>query len=147
MAQRAKQLEHQNTEVFPVPGWEDLIGVELRSLGVREHIAIEERNAKITRDDGVRIVHTIADKLLRATTGFHQRTDDGWQPLEGDTWQSLARSAFGAAVPEDASPRVALLKLVGEQRIRYLISEWEEWAASVRSSVDEDVARDFEMTP
>lgn len=143
MRRRAHELETQITEVFPIPGWEDLIGVEMRSLSYQTQRHIEDRNVRV-RETSTRELYTMADKLVTATEGLYELSGNEKRALD-DTWQTLARRAF-KSLPETLTPRQALLKIVGDDRLAYLFSEWLEWGRSVRPGIDQDVTRDFETT-
>lgn len=144
MERRATQLDHQTSDWFPVPGWEDMLEVELRALGYRTIRKTISRNERIRAED-VRELYSLCDQILKATIGFREVLDDGTTSPLQDTWQSLAIRAYGTAA-RDLEPRQALLKLVGEQRIHFLVEEWGRWAKAVRRDNDEEVERDFVAT-
>lgn len=142
MAHRAKELEEQQTEWFPVPGWEDMIEVELKALGYRTIRASIERNKRI-RDVGLRELYSLCDQIAKATVSFREVDGEKTKPVDDD-WVKLARRLPDA--PDEIDTRKAILFLVGEKRLHFLIEEWGNWARSVRHDVDREVAADFEAT-
>lgn len=141
MKKRAATLEKEQADWFPIPGFDDLLEVELRALGYQTIRRVQRRNEKI-RDQTVMELYNMADQLLTATQGFRQVNEPS--SLEGETWVSLARRLDNC--PPDLTPRQALLFLVGEKRIMFLVQDWAEWARTVRDDVDGEVVRDFDRT-
>lgn len=144
MGRRAEALAVQQTEWFPIPGWEDMLEVELRSLGYKTMSAIQHANQKV-RDPGTQELYNMADQLLRATEGFREVPEDdpdGERIPLLDDWTSLA-ARLGR---QNLSPRQALLVIVDEKRIHFLVQEWAQWARSVRADIDKETAEDFVRT-
>lgn len=143
MQQRSAELEKQTSEKFPIPGYEGILEVELRALGYKTIRRVQKRNERV-RDEGLREIYTMADQLLMATVGFHEVLPDGTNKSISDDWISLAKRLPNC--PEAPSPRQALLFVVTDKRIAFLIQEWGEWSKSVRSDLDEEVVQDFVTT-
>jgi hypothetical protein len=145
MAQRQEELNANETERFPLPGWDDMLEVELRALGYRAIRKTMEDNSRI-RDEATRELCSFADQLVKATVGFHEIPEGGGksQPIEDD-WVDLARRAPNCPT-RNLTPRVAVLFLVGEKRIHFLVQDWAKWAKTVRKDVDRAVMEDFEGT-
>lgn len=143
MAARAEYLQAHQTEIFPLPGWEDLIGVELRALGYEAIRQVQMRNERV-RHEPTRELYNLADQVALATVGLHEVVAGGqYEPID-DSWVALAQRLPDA--PPDLTTRKAILFLVGDKRLPFLVGDWGEWARTVGVGVDEDVARDFEMT-
>lgn len=139
MAARADVLEQQQTDWFPIPGWEGLLEVELRALGYKSIRATIERNKRV-RDIGTRELYSLADQIAKATVGFREVEGEKTKGISDD-WVSLARRLPNA--PDDLNTRKAILFLVGDKRLHFLVEEWGEWARSIRKDVDEEVSSDF----
>ena len=144
MAARSEQLSKQTTGRFPLPGWEDILEVELRALGykaLRRSLTANER----IRDEATREIYAMADQVLTATVAFWEVPANGGEPRQlDDTWQSLAGRLPDC--PDGATPRQALLFLVGDKRIHFLIQEWGEWAKNADKQVEDEVQQDFAVT-
>lgn len=143
MRQRAEYLESHQTEKFPIPGYEDVLEVELRALGYARVRRVITNNEKI-RDPGVREIATIADQLVTATEGFFEVLGEERRQIDDD-WLTLARRLPNC--PDELTPRRAILHVVGDKRIHFLAQDWGEWAKSVKEDVDEELGRDFATTP
>lgn len=143
MAVRADQLEKNQTEWFPIPGYEDVLEVELRALGYKTIRATIRRNEKI-RDPDVQEVVSMADQIAKATVGFREVLPGGKTRQIDDDWVRLAKRLPNC--PDDVDTRRAVLFLVTDKRIAFLVQDWAEWARSVRKDVDEEVAADFAVT-
>jgi hypothetical protein len=143
MQARAKELETQATERFPVPGYADLLQLELRSLGWDTVRKITDRHAR-RRDASLRDLYLAADTLLAATVCFHEV--DG-QPL-GSSWLELARNVR-PNLPENATARQAVLSLLRADRTTAVIdlwNEWAEWNNAERTTLGEELGEDFTTT-
>jgi hypothetical protein len=143
MKARTEELESRTSEFFQVPGFEDIIAVELRLLGFEAQRKIARRNERI-RDTTVQELYTACDCILRATEGLYEVDGDTRTPIR-DTWIDLARRA-GKTLPNDVTDRQALLALVGSFRVVGLWQEWSQWVSGRRPEVEEEVMRDFEVT-
>lgn len=143
MDQRAEVLEQQVSEIFPIPGYENIIEVELRALGYKRIRQIQKRNEKV-RDEVVREIYSIADQVIAATIGFYEVNPNGTRSAIEDDWVSLAKRRRGC--PDAPTPRQALLFLVTDKRIHFFADDWGTWARSVRADVDEELAEDFATT-
>jgi hypothetical protein len=150
MQRRAETITGQETEWFPIPGWEDMLEVELKLLTHKSQSAIVHHNQR-TRDEGLQELYNMADFIVRATCGFRELTgtDEADEPtyedLPNDTWQTLAVRAFGS----DASrltERQAFLKLVTDKRVKYIVTDWEKWGKSIKPEQEESLAADFAGT-
>lgn len=145
MARRGEQLQNQRTEMFEVPGWEDILAVELRMLGYEESRKIGRRLSKV-RDVAMQELYSFADQIIAATEGFFEVVDGQRRPVDR-TWMQLAREGVARPLPEDLTPRQAIIALLGDRRVAYLFNSWEEWMQGERPEVDEEVMRDFGRTP
>lgn len=144
MSRRQEELATRTSEWFPIPGYEDVLEVELKVLGYTTIRKINQRNERI-RDDAMRELTSMADQLVKATAGFREVLGGEKRRPIDDNWISLA-SRLENAPDFDGSPRRALLHLVGEQRLHFLSGEWALWAKTVRPEVDEEVVEDFGTT-
>jgi hypothetical protein len=143
MQQRAEQLEKVTTEIFPLPGWDDLLEVELRVSGLRQATRVQKRNERV-RDPGTQNLYNMCDLLLAATVGFWQVIgEDKRKPLEA-SWESLAKNLDGC--PDAPTARQAMIFLLKEHRIPRLYAEWEQWMTSAAPEVDKELAEDFGTT-
>jgi hypothetical protein len=143
MAARARELDDQATERIPLPGYVDMLELELRSLGwdtVRRVTSRHERR----RDPAIRDLYTAADMLLAATVAFHEV---GGVPLQSG-WVDLARNVR-PNLPEDVTPRQAVLSLLRADRTTAVIdlwNEWSEWNNAARVTLGEELDEDFTTT-
>lgn len=144
MKRRGKELESQRTEVFEVPGWEEILAVELRLLGYDESRRIGRRLDKLRNED-MQELYSYADQLVAATEGFYEVDGDRRAPID-KTWMDLARAAAATKLPEDLTPRQAIISLLGDRRVFYLFTDFEQWMRGERREVDEEVVRDFGTT-
>ena len=142
MKQRSAYLETHQTEKFPLPGFEDVLEVELRLLSFSTIQKIVERNDKI-RDAATSGLYSLADQIVMATVGFYEVNGQERSELTDD-WVALASRLENA--PEGMTPRQAVFLLVGDKALHFLVSDWVEWAKSGRREVDDEVMRDFDMT-
>jgi hypothetical protein len=142
MERRHEELSRQQTEKFPLPGWEDLLEVELRPLGMRAATKIVQRNQR-TRDEATRSLYVTCDLLLTATVGFHQVAGERSTPITDD-WVGLAQRLQDC--PQNPTPRQGLLFLVGEERVLWLYQAWETWQRSASDDIDKELAEDFDKT-
>lgn len=151
MRARTQELEQQRTEIFPVPGYAELLAVELMPLGwermqkIRERIA-EMRDPSIT--PAMKQLYVAADELIAATVKFYEINDDGGRREIDDTWKSLAEAGI-ENFPQDASARQAVLALINKPSAPLLMPfyhQWGEWMTSERVSITDEVGRDFETT-
>jgi hypothetical protein len=145
MAARSEELARQTTVRFPIPGWEDILEVELRSLGyktLRRAISANER----IRDQGTREMYAMADQILMATVAFWEVPSNGTGEAKqmDETWESLAKRLPNC--PDAATPRQALLFLVGDKRLHFLVGDWGEWAKNADKGVEDEVQQDFGVT-
>jgi hypothetical protein len=146
MTARHEELARQTTGRFPVPGWDDVLEVELRAVGIRQSTKIVQRSQRV-RDDGTRQLYVTADLVTQATVGFWEVPENGGgkaKPLEGETWASLAARLDDC--PDSPTPRQALLFLVPEERLLFLYTQWESWMREASRDVDEETMRDFTRT-
>jgi hypothetical protein len=143
MARRAEEIDVERSEWFPIPGWDDLIEVELRPLPYPTIRKVIKQNEK-SRDEMTREIYSMADQLIRATLGFRQVAKDGSTRPIDDDWVRLAQRLPNC--PQSPTARQALLFLVDLERIHFLVQDWGEWAKTVRVDNDGEVERDFVVT-
>lgn len=144
MRRRAQELANQHSEVFPVPGYASMLAVELRALSLEATSRISQRHDRV-RDPATQTLYIAADIILSATEGFFQVDRDGVQTPVDHTWSTLAASVKQTAA--DASPRQALIALLGGIHVGMLAREWDAWMAAERDESDEELVRDFGRTP
>ncbi|CAB4197431.1 hypothetical protein UFOVP1313_12 [uncultured Caudovirales phage] len=142
MASRQEELARNSTEVFPLPGWEDMLGVELRVLSYSTIRKIGQRNEKV-RDEVQQELNNIVDQLITATEGFVEVDGEKVTPIE-ESWVSLANKLPHA--PDDMTARQAILFLVGDKRIHFLAADWMQWSRASAHDLDKEVGSDFDLT-
>ncbi len=148
MRARAKELEAQRTEIFPVPGYAQVLAVELRPL---DWDTISKRAAaleKVTaRDPALGALYFAADQLVAATVGFYEVLEDGRRNPIDTSWVGLANGVRDQ-FPEDGTPRMAILALFSEptSKLIMFVEQFQAWANGERNVITEELARDFEMT-
>jgi hypothetical protein len=144
MDARAEELQKETTEVFRLPGWESILAVEMRRLGFKTIRGMQRRLEKEERNKVTRELYLMCDQILRATVALHEVLPDGTTRALRDNWVQLAERRKDA--PRDMTPRQALLFLVNDQRIFYLVNEWGSWSKSGQEAEDQEVMEDFEQT-
>jgi hypothetical protein len=148
MAQRAKQIEEQTSDIFPVPLWEDMLAVELRFVGWTTGLRkIVERHKKV-RDPAVNELYIAADQVLLATEGFYMVSEGPKGEVRtkaNTTWVQLAR-ATGKKLPDNLSARQAMVALMGDTNVLFLWNTWQDWMRSERGTLEEEVVQDFSTT-
>jgi len=142
MASRSEELAKNTTEVFPLPGWEDILGVELRVLSYTTIRKIGQRNNKV-RDEVTSELYNLTDQIAAATEGFVEIEGEKQTPID-ETWVSLANKLPDA--PDSLTLRQAVLFVVGDKRIHFLAADWMEWARTSSHDVDKEVGSDFGTT-
>jgi hypothetical protein len=60
---------------------------------------------------------------------------------------SLARAASEKPLPQNLTPRQAILAFVGDHRIPAFYNDWEQWCLGQRARVEEEAVADFGGTP
>jgi len=146
MEARGDELARQTSEWFPLPGYDDILEVELKPLGWKTSSSIQHRNERV-RDPGTRELYNMADQIIRATMGFRQvwPEDEEREPQPiTDDWVSLAKRR--RMCPENPTSRQALLFLLTDARVPQLFQDWILWTREVRKENDEEVGRDFSPT-
>lgn len=143
LQKRSQEIEHTISAVFPVPTLDDILGVELRIVGweaLRKIVTKHERQ----QVPAMRELYVAADQILAGTVRFYELEDTRRTPVD-HTWQELAR-ATGRPLPEDLTPRRALIALMGDTNVAILWQQWQEWMTTRRPEVNEEVASDFGTT-
>jgi hypothetical protein len=143
MQQRAEDLSKITTERFPVPGFEDLLEVELRIVGMRSAAKINKRNERV-RDQGTKQLYLLCDLLLTATVQFWQVLPNSPSRPLTEGWVELAQMIDGC--PDRPTPRQALIFMLKEHRVPQLAAEWETWMTSAQTDADKELAEDFAPT-
>jgi hypothetical protein len=143
---RRRERESRTTEMFEVPGHEDIFKVEMQVLGFRRTTDIELAQVRVKRDAD-RVLYTCADQVLAATVGFWLIEPDGsLAKADGIGWVDIARAEF----PEmDATvrPRTALIRLLNDGNgVKLLHAEWNAWNQGGNVEVDEALVGDFPVT-
>lgn len=146
MRARASELEKQRTEIFPVPGYAELLHVELMALSWETMRKIAERNERVG-DPATRELYIASDQLIAATVRFHEVDGEGERREVEASWQTLAHGVVDN-FSQDGTPRQAVIALLGHptSRLIFFWQEFLEWANSERSSINEEIAQDFGTT-
>jgi hypothetical protein len=146
MQERRVQREQRTTELFDVPGFEDIFRVEMQVVGFKPMSDIALRHQR-NRDDGMRALAIAAEQVMAATVAFHLIRDDGTTaPAEGDpSWVDMAR-AYDPTLDAMVRPRVALIRLLEGPGVLALNNEWFEWNTRGNQQVDKELAADFSTT-
>jgi hypothetical protein len=92
-------------------------------------------------------LYTAAEQLLAGTVGFYEIPEDGGKPKprEDHNWVSLARNT-GKPLPEDLTPRMAIITLCGDVGTLTLLQDWSAWMLTRRNEIDKEVQEYFEKT-
>jgi hypothetical protein len=143
MAHRAGELEQTVSAIFPIPTWEEVLAVELRLVGWESLRRVAQKHER-QRVDAIKELYVAADQILVATEGFFEIAESQRTRIES-TWQELARLT-GRKLPEDLTPRRALISLVGDTNVAILWADWQQWMTTRRPDVDEEVGKDFGTT-
>jgi hypothetical protein len=146
MKQRRDSIEANTTEKFLVPSYEDMLAVEFKRLSWDRMDRIADRNRKQPKESLARR-YSAAEVILAATVGFHEVKEgpDGevqYDAAEGLSWLALAR-AVNPKIREDATPRMALLNLIGEPAtvtFYGLYMEWLTGSTAAEKELDADFA-------
>jgi hypothetical protein len=146
MQERRVQREQRTTELFDVPGFEDLFRVEMQVVGFKPQADIALRYQR-QRDDGMRLLAIAAETVCEATVGFHMVRDDGTTvEADGDPgWVDMAR-AYDPTLAVDTIERVALIRLLEGQGVLALNAQWSEWNMRGNQQVEKDLSADFPTT-
>lgn len=143
VAERRKQLEQRTTELFDVPGFEDVFQVELQMVGWKRLRQIAAQHERV-HEESQKELRTAADQLLAATVGFHAIVDEdgNTQSAEGVSWKGLAQ-AYDSKLDETTRGRVALLRLLGETQTVFLWNDWQTWMKTGSGKVERELEKDF----
>jgi hypothetical protein len=147
LERRRKKLETSQSEKFDIPGYEGILKVELGLRSWEVNNSIARRVQQIEKDEGLRTLYTAAGQLLRATESFWEVPEGGGDetPAELHSWLEVARYA-GHTLPEDATPRTAMVALLQDTGIMFLWTSWVQWLSERGVEVDEEMMRDFSGT-
>lgn len=144
MAKRRDSAQRRRSEWFGIPGWDDMLEVQLRLLSWKTMRGIGKRHAT-QRDESLAEVYTACDQIQAATEGFREVLPDGSHRERPDeTWVTLARKG-AKNLAESPTPRQAMLALV-EEDARLMVGlyrPWQEWMEASRPEVEEELAEDF----
>ncbi len=147
MRARREEVEALVSEKFPLPRYETIIAVELRFQGYERQRLMFERN-KRQRSVALKELYTACDQILAATLGFYELA--GAEDEEGThtdhSWYSLAKGVLGDKFRDDATPRQAMLALIGAEQVPTLWNDWQEWMSGQRMDVDREMETDFQKT-
>lgn len=146
MQQRQHELETLHSDVFPVPGWEEFLAVELRLVGweaLRKVVSKHDRQ----RSPALKELYVAADQMLLATEGFFEVSEGARDRRIEDNgnWIALAR-ATGKELPDSLTPRQAMISLMGDTNVLVLYQDWTEWMSTRRTDLEREVAEDFGTT-
>ena len=142
MDARGEELSIQRTDWFPVPGYEDILEVQLKPVGVTRISAVQRKNERV-RDPDLQTLYNMADGILISTTGFREVDGDKRREIPDD-WTAVARRRRDC--PDGVTPRQAVLFMLGEERIIFLSEAYTKWVRETRPELDEEVAQDFGRT-
>jgi len=147
MRKRRDEIEGLVSEKFPLPRYESVCAVELRYLGYEGQRAMFERN-KRQRNTAIKELYTACDSILAATVGFYELRDgDDDEGIPKDySWNSLAELVLGDDLRDDATPRQAMIALLGAESVPILWNDWQEWMGGQRMDLDRELGRDFQAT-
>ena len=147
MAARGRELERQQGEWFGIPGYEDMLEVQLKPLGYKTIRAVQHRNERI-KDAGSRELANMADQLVTATQGFREILPGGGHRDLPDGWVDLARRASteNNPFPPDGTDRQAVIFVCTDKRIVFLVEEYGRWQRAQQQRIDGEVVSDFEGT-
>jgi hypothetical protein len=145
MNAKRKRREQQTTEIFPVPGWEEMLAVELKVVGSSTQDRIAEFHESVP-NQSERLARTMADHIVHATVGFYEVDDEGERhELEPTfSWVTAAKGPH-PKLSADTQNRAALRLLV-DDNLKYLWAAWQKWMLSRGSQIDEELGRDFQAT-
>jgi hypothetical protein len=145
MRHRAAEMERNTTERFPVPGYADVLQVELTTLGWEDVRRVTDRHQR-QRDTGTRDLYVAADTIIETTVSFWEVDDAGHRERVDTSWVALAASVVHR-FPDDGTPRQAVLALLQPTaRVISLWNDWGEWNLAERSVVGEELSEDFSRT-
>lgn len=136
-------LDLYQTETFPVPRWGKMVHVELGVVGYRRLARIADSHKRV-RDEPTRNLYIGADALLAATVGFREVKGDTLEPVDLD-WVKFARAAY-PELDAGTSPRVALIKVVGDDLLPEFVQEWRDWNRERGEDTDGELAADLGET-
>ena len=143
---RIQELEQEQSEVFEVPGWQDILGVELRLLGWEEGRKIGSRLRKV-KPESLRELYIMCDLIIAATDGLHEILESGGTKRSRHNWVSLAQAVLPVeSLPDNLTPRRALLAIVTDKRVPALYAVWQSWSGGARAETVEEVVEDFGKT-
>lgn len=147
MRVRRDEIENLVSEKFPLPRFESMCAVELRVLGYEGQRALFERN-KRQRSPALRELYTACDAIQAATVQFYELRDAGDETgvPKDYSWNELASLVLGEDLRDDATPRQAMIALLGAEGIPTLWNDWQEWMGGQRMDVERELARDFPTT-
>lgn len=144
MQARAQELQSQRTTIIEIPGYEGILAAEYRMLSWETVRKIAQRHRK--QPEALRELYAACDTLITACEQMYEVLPDGTRTPIDERWTQLARRA-GKTLPEDASPRVALITLFDvDTRIIAHYQEWMNWQQGESSDVDMEIAADFATT-
>jgi hypothetical protein len=147
MQQRAAEIEQATSERFPVPGWESILEVELALVSWERLRRVVTKYERLNRQPAMQELYTAADQILLATLNFYEVPEQGGPPKlrEDHDWVSLAR-ATGKPLPDDLTPRMAVIHLCSDVGTLALLRDWGEWMQTRRGEVDKEVQDYFART-
>lgn len=145
MRARREHVEAQHTKTIDIPGYEGVLAAEYRILSWATINKIAARHDHL-RDESLQMLYAAADTLITACEEIHEVRADGSLRATGERWVALAAAA-GAKLPDDATPRQALLALfVHDTRVIEHYRDYSQWVRGHSPQIDEDVVRDFAET-
>lgn len=143
--------ETATTEDFPIPGWTSVAWVRLKVIGHKLQRKQVEQNRRV-RDRATLDIYVAADTILAATDGFYMVEDDGEtltedHSLDGGAggWRQLGIGV--KKMGQQTTPRQALIRLIGDERVVPFYTEYIEWLQGEREKINQEQTEDFRSTP
>ena len=152
--QRREEIESRRTNLFPIPGYGDMLAVELQVIPyqtVRKIGQQVERNNR-SLDQPTLELYTAAEQLMAATVGFWVLQDTGQYQRDYEaTWESMAYLA-NPQLTQDLYTRACLIDFLSTgfdntSQVVLLCSEWLQWMREGRADTESQLKPDFSPTP
>lgn len=142
MAAKRDRKERQQTEIFPVPGWGEMLAVELRALGTKKQDRLGSQH-EAHPDPNERVQLTMADHIVNATVKFYEVNAEGdRRELEPTfSWLTAAKGPYPDMDPSTTSR--SALRLLIEDHLKWLWAAWQQWMQNRGAETDQELQRDF----
>jgi hypothetical protein len=148
MAAAADGLAQATTENFPIPRWSSMCWVRLKVIPHKLQRQAVDTNVRV-RPQATQDIYIAADTLLAATDGFLEVNENeltGEQELTEypTSWAAMASVVYKM---EEATPRQAIIRMIGAENIVIFYGQYVQWLTGERSRITEEQTRDFQPTP